>query len=565
MKLKNEEQILNMGMRAKIIDEIMNGPENLQRRLSELRKHEIYRDKNRKWVMNALMREGFKDSTLYQMQNRASNISICRKIVNKLANTYLGGVTRTVEDANSQESIDAYTDEIDVDTFLKKADRYLQLFRNSLVQVVPVLDTREQKYALQLRVLAPWQYDVVEDFFDQTKPKVVILSDFVEQHQYTSDFFYDHIGGAQGRRSSGGYSNTQGDMVNQTIADDPADAGTQGDKRTFIWWTDNYHFTTDEKGIIIDAPDNNANPIGLLPFVNVTGDTDGAYWAKGGEDVTEGSILINKMLTDINFITFTQGWGQLVVSARDVPKKLEGGPDNALIFDLKPDDPQPNVFFATSNPPIESWLNTVKTSLAMLLSTNDLSPRNISASLNVTNVASGVALLIEQSESVSDTQEKQKLFQDKEPMVWEVLRRWHDLYHAKKALVENQQAINPFTDSNVNVKFHSLKTVVSEKEQLENIQKRKDLGLNTMAELLRIDNPDLSEQESLERAEEIMNEKKDRQQSMMGNVMNGIKSNLKPEENKDAETEKGSESVREEDKKEQGRQKGSKEEAPRVS
>jgi hypothetical protein len=224
------------------------------------------------------------------------------------------------------------------------------------------------------------------------------------------------------------------------------------------------------------------------------------------------------MLTDLNFIVFVQGWGQLVISARDIPKQLVGGPDRAFLFEVKPDDPTPNVEFVTSNPPVDSWLESVRNQLALLLSTNDLSPRTIATKLDVSSFPSGIALMIEQSELTHSIEDTQNLYTDIEPLLWEVLRRWHTLYYDKKALVKNLQEIDKFEDSNVKVKFHAVKPPISEKEQLENIEKRKELGINTMVELLQLDDPDLSNDEAKRKAEEIMNEKKNRQSQMMGDV-----------------------------------------------
>jgi hypothetical protein len=555
IKITSEDDILKENTRKSIIDEVINGWENIDRRFSELRKHEIYRDKNRKWIMHQLFEEGFKDTTLYQMQNRASNISICRKITNKLANTYTGGVSREVDDAKSLESIELLTKELDVNTKMRKSDRYRQLFRNTLMQVVPQLNTRASKDAgkelfdLVLKPLAPWQYDVIEDPNDLTKPMIVMLSDFWEQHRRYYDFYYDHIKGSRGQRPAMGRnyidsSNRRDDK----IADSRNDKDMGDKERKIIWWSEGYHFTTDANGTVIDTPFDGgtlniagSNPISRLPFVNITGDQDGFYWSYGGEDVVEGSLLINKQLTDVNFISFTQGWGQMVIAAENIPKVLKGGPDNAFIFQLKQDSPRPEVFFASSNPPIMDWLETIKSELAMILSTNDLAPRNIAAKLDASNAASGIAMIIEQAESIADTQDVQQLFRDREPEIWELIRRWHELYSDSESLTEDLQEIPPFEDSNVKLKFHQLKPVISEKEHLENIKARKEVGLDTMVDLIQKDNPDLTEDEAKEKADEVMKEKTERQQTMIGDIFSNTKSNLKPkpDEDEDEEPEQG--------------------------
>lgn len=531
LKLQNEDDILNPDFRKRVLDEIVQGDENLARKNSELRKHEIYRDMNRKWVLEALIRENFKPSTLKQMENRSTNISICKKIVNKLAQAYMGGVKREVpEDEKSTESVSALGEYLDFDTAMKKADRYRQLFRNTEVLFVPKKDTyaseeaKKDLYTLCVRVLAPWEYDVIEDPYDNTKKKVLIISDFPERATMQIPMSgTDAVRASQGFRGASVVTLHGGDGKDQTIADSSADKGTDRDTRQFIWWSDKYHFTTDIHGNIVKSPEGNQNPIGRLPSVTVCGDQDGSFWAKGGDDVVEGSILINKLLTDINFISFVQGWGQLVILGKDLPNKIEGGPDNAFVFPMNEGDPTPNVFYATSNPPIDKWGETVKMTLALLLSTNNLSPRSISASLDASDASSGIALLIDQSELTTDIQDVQKIFQDKEPPMWEILRRWHEYYSKLSALTEKLQIIPVFEDSDVKLKFHQIKAVVSEKEKLEALKMRKDLALNTQAELIQMDNPDLTPEQAEEKAKAAQDERaKAAEDAMKSMVKSGV-------------------------------------------
>lgn len=508
MKIRTEDELLVLDVRKKVIEDIL-GAENEMRKLRELRKHEVYRDQIKKWVLQSLSNEGFKPTTIAQMENRASNISICRKIVNKLAQTYIGGVERIVEEEQSQKAVDLIADELDINTALKKSDRYRQLFKNTCIQVVPkscpiYMDdgTEEEKWSIILKVLAPWEYDVIQSTHNPEKAMAFVLTDFPERNQ----FVFNSVKGSQGYRTSE-LDLRGGDGMEQSIADSPDDQGV--DKRYFIFWSNKYHMTCDIGGNIIAMKDNpdNINPINIIPFVDIHMDQDGDYWAQGGDDLIDGSILLNKELTDLNFVTFHQGFGQLVISGKDLPKNIQGGPNNAMVFDVKEGDPTPQVFYAVSNPPVQQWLDKIKSQLAMLLSTNDLSPKAISASLDASNVESGISKLIENSEVTASHQDVQGIYQDAEPYMWEVIRRWHGLYSEESLLIDELQAIPPFEDSNVKVKFVQLKPIISEKEKLEALKLRKDMGLNTLVDLIKMDNPDLTNDEAEKKAEEIQEEK----------------------------------------------------------
>lgn len=549
-KFTDESQLLNEAFRKEVLKEIVNGRENLERKAQALRRHEIFRDQNKKWVMEAIKKEGFKPETVEQMRNRATNINVCGKIVKKLAQTYIGGVDRSVGEPVTakdektgkqiklpnpdQKSIEALVDELDFNTHMKTCDQYRQLQRNALIGCIPIKDTRATreargvpKYCLTMKVLSPWQYDVIEDPNDREELAVVILTDFPERIDFANDSRTDLESGAQGMRTSGTVRSGPGDGIDQIIADSPEDQNS--DKRTFIWWSDSFHFTTDINGRIIGAasPADILNPIRRLPWVNIATGQDGSFWAQGGDDVVETSLLINKKLTDVNFISFVQGWGQMVIAAMDIPKKLVGGPDNAFVFEKKDPTETVQVEYASSNPPIEAWLETVRMILALVLSTNDLSPRNIAAKLDATTAPSGIALMIENSEVMADMKDVQELFRDKEPEVWEIIRDWHTMFATNNWLEKDQQDIPTFKDADVNLKFLQMKTPISEKDKLEEMKLRKDLGIATLVDLLRQDNPDLTEEEAQTKAEELMAEKKKMAEFVTNQAIGGQNSGIK--------------------------------------
>ena len=495
MKLINEEQILNEAFRKMVIEEIKGG-ENICRKQDALKRHEVYRDNTVKYVMLRLEKDGLKDSTLALMKNRASNISIAKKIVNKKARTYAGGVQRTASVTSAQQPIEALLKLTQADSKYKKADRYCELQKNSQLFACPeessIYSTpTDKKYRLKLKVLAPWQYDAIEDAYDREIARVIVLSDFVERQTLNA--------GPVGR---------SGDGVDQVIADSPADAG-QGPVETFIWWGSKYHFTTDANGKYIAAlsPQDLKNPIQRLPFTNVCEDQDGQFWAQGGEDTIEGSILINVILTDMFAISYQQGWGQLVVAAKKLPQRLEGGPHNAFIFTYDEGDPEPKVYFASANPPLEMWMKAAEQYTALLLSSNDLSPSSIANKLDAANFPSGIAMLIEQSEAVGSLEDKQRRFQDVEANNTTNLIAWQNLLAKLNALTPEFQAIGKIPDgTTVAVKFMPAQGVVSESEKLANLQKRKDLGINTMIDLIKMDNPGMDDKEAQKKLEAIMRE-----------------------------------------------------------
>ena len=506
-KLKDEAQLTDKTFRAEVIQEII-GTENVARKLEQLKRTEIYRDQSKKYVMERFRRQKLKEETLVQMENRATNVSILKKIINKLARVYVGGVNRTPENASDQERIDAIAKELELNQAMKKLDRYRELHKNALIMILPIREWMEKTYDLKPKVFAPWQYDVIEDQEDNEQARVVILTEFVERNQLIS---------------VGQERSQQGDGRDQIIADREEDKGEDGERR-FIWWSKKYHFTTDENGDVIadKSPEGGINPIGMIPGAFVNDDQDGSFWAQGGSDLVDAALLVNIILTDMHSIMYQQGYGQLVVTGRDIPKEVEVGPHTAIILEQQhKDDPAPSANFISAAPPVGEWMQAVEQTVALLLTTNNLSTSTVSAKLGASDFASGIALMIDQSEAMGEIEDVKTEMASAEHEIWEVIKAWMDLYLGNKLLCDDLKAIGPIDSSEITIKFGDARPMMSEKEKIEILKARKDLGLNTEIELLKLDNPDLTEAEAQKKLLQLSMEKLERMATFTQQMQQG--------------------------------------------
>jgi hypothetical protein len=488
MKIHNEDQLLDETYRAQVISEIL-GSKNVARKKEARRRYDIYKDKTPKYIRERLDNEGLQESTVNQMMNRCSNIPVCKTVVNKKARSYIGGVNRETEVESSNIQIQEYSKLVNFDQKQKKADRFRELYKNCSIQIVPEIDRIESErkgydvFSTKHRVLSPWQYDCIVDANDCEKERVYILSDYSES--------------------------TSGNI--NVPAEDGAPPQQIYGNREFIWWSNKYHFTTNEAGEIINtmSPEDLLNPIEMLNFVNVTDDQDNEFWAEGGDDLIDGSILVNLIITDMLAIAYQQGWGQFVITGKNVSLGQKVGVHSALVFNVEDkDDPQPNVSVVSANPPLDSWMRMVEQYVALLLTTNNLSPGSISIKLDASSFPSGIAMVIEKSEAINDINDTQEMFVDAERLEWEITKRWQNLYFDDDKLVDDYKEIGRFPDDMVvSTKFNQTKPVITEAEKLDNLKKRKDLGINEQVDLIMIDNPDLSVEQATEKLKRILEEK----------------------------------------------------------
>lgn len=504
MRILSEEEILNEDIRKRIITEILD-QENVDRKRRAFKAYEIFKDQTKKYVIESLSKE-MEAETIEEMRSRAANISICKKIVNKKARIYKSTPKRSIQDSvddkKTQFAVEELYDLVKFNTKAKKLNRFYELRNNTAFQIVPVEDDNG-KYYLSVRALPDFLYDVVENAKDPEQPMVYITSPFVDNGSLDS---VAYRGNTHNGLSTSSFPD--GDGREQLIADSPNDVGKE--HLEFIWWSKNYHFTTNEKGTILanKSPENNENPIHRLNFVTAARSQDGQYWARGSDDLVDGSVLINTLLTDLYFIAKIQGMGTFYYFGKEAAKDRKVGPNHGFFVEVNEGDPTPSIGFATSNPPLESHMRMVEQYIALLLSTNDLSANMVAGSLQATTAASGIQDLINKAEVTSAIEDEHEIFREVEQTSFEVIRAWHNLYVGKKLMQDKYQKIGVIDESaTLNVKFMPPEEFMTEEQKLNIIEKRLNLGLDDMVDAMIRDNPDMGEDEAKEKLLQMLGRK----------------------------------------------------------
>jgi len=119
--------------------------------------------------------------------------------------------------------------------------------------------------------------------------------------------------------------------------------------------------------------------------------------------------------------------------------------------------------------------------------------------------------MLDKAESTEDVEDQAQAFRDSEPEIWDRLAAWHGLYKSRNLLVEELQAIvMPDKFKELMLNFPSANVVVSEKEKLETLKMRKEMGIDTMIEILMKDNPSLTEEQAEAKLAKILKEKIER-------------------------------------------------------
>lgn len=515
MRVKKEDDLLKIEVRKKIIADIQSN-ENQFRKDEAYRRHQCYKDMTKKHVVKELLKQ-FDSVTVNEMSYCVSNISFARKIIDKLARVYNNGVKRTAvsdsevapdENAKTPEQqatdmVEGVADVIEMDSQMQKTNRFLKLQKNVAVFVKPVpYDDNEDIYSLKLVVMPPFLYDVIENYHDRECAMAYVLSHYSPTGSGHNTLVATNAA-RDGRSQITPMLKPEGDGTDQTISNSAADKNL--DVREYIFWSNKYHFTCNEKGEIIastigenDEP-TPLNPIQKNPIVSLAIDQDGVYWAQGGDDLADGCILLNSMITNLNHIGITQGYGQFYAKGKNLPQNIKLGPNKAILMNVEDkDDPDPSIGFANANPPMQELIRAIEMYAALMLTTNNLTTTGISSSLETyKSAASGIALIIDKAESMEDVKDQQQVFMDREPEIFEIIGEWLNYYGSRDQLCDELAPYKDFpTGIDIALKFNDMQPIMSETEKLNNIVLREKMGLNTIQELLMKDDPALSEKDA---------------------------------------------------------------------
>ncbi len=524
VRTAGEANLADATERQRIITEISTTAAQM-RKAEHKKREEVYKDRTKEYALR-LIRKEMENTTVAEMENRCPNVSIVKKIINKKARVYKNPPSRIVQVEKGvsakkakkpnimsrlvskiknavgagepavppeQKILDDIADKTGLDAFMKKVNRKLELHRNILVMPLPVKCNEagaENLFDIELMVYTPRQYDVVCDAETGLRPIALIFS---YETQSEAD------AGSQTYRSATGF--------NQAIPGPSNDKANTSNKR-FVWWSNKFHFTTNDKGEILpnESPEEliegtPANPIKTLPGVTLSKDQDGNYWAEGGEDLVDNAILIVLLLADLFYIAKFQGMGILFLTGKDPKKNINIGPGRVvgMAWDGEEGEPEPKLSVVNANPPIQDHLSMIEELIALTLTTNDLEPGDVSGKLeSAKHAASGIQEIIQRSEISTAIEDEEEIFKNKEPEIIGIILKWMRLYGAGNLLSDKFAEIKvPQTDEAIdyNLKFDPPSLVVNEKEHVDTLGAKQKTALYTRRELVADAHPELTEEE----------------------------------------------------------------------
>ncbi len=493
------------GLKAKV--EEINQTNESDRRARSKKRHDIYKDKGKAFLLEELNRE-FDSDALNEF--RLAPINILKKIINKRSTIYNRPPVRTAMEGKKKESkakdqalIDFYVEEWDLDQLMQKWNRYYNLLANSVAYVIP------QTGLPKLTIQPDYLYSVMTEPTDPTNAKVYLFNSFLEEGQVAPERDVKSATGKQAYSKERGH--TEG-KKNQIESGEKEDATMN---RLYITWSDKFHATLDKNGSPIrDSSKDDTqfeNPLGTMPIVNLAKDRDAEFWAEQGEDLVDLSMAFMKGWSDLLTIAKHQGFSILTITSEEEPKNMRIGLNRAIWLKIKPGaETPPSIAFAQATSPIAEYVSMLMDLLGLTLSTNDMNPKEIGgATSGGRNFNSAFQAIIESADTLEARRQDMPPMKKGEKEMWQKNKAVHNWQFDQNLLRDDAKALGKFSDDfGIMIEYAELKLVESRKDILDEIDKEMNLGLADREDGLERLRPELSSEAIKEKLQKVAEARK---------------------------------------------------------
>lgn len=476
--------LLSLEYRKQILSDIKS-EENKQRKAKSFQEFEVYNDRLHQYVESYLISQ-LSRNTVKKMPV-ISSINISKRVVDQQV-IYKNQPEREFHDISDDDklAVESALSDMMYDTKLLKSNSYYKLQHQNLLQVV----LKDGK--LEMRVLLPHHYDVIPSVNDPEKADGYVISAF-DRNDY-SQFSSE-------KATSNNYiTGTYFDNTNANIAD--REDYKESLERYVVWSVEN-NFIMDGNGNILS--DDVENPIGVLPFVDVSGDKDFEYFVRRGSTDVDFTIQYNAAISDLANTVRMQNYSQAVVSGPSdmLPTEINVGPTTIIRLPIDQNNPVPTNFqFVSPSPDIGGSIAFIELLMANYLSSKGIDSSVITAKEGSKTYASGLERMLAMIDKLEASKFDYAMYESVEQKLYDIVKVWLAYYSNTDLLDPKYYVSAAIDDSTMSVNFSSPKAIQTENEKVDVIEKKLSLGLmDDVTALMELYN--LSEEQAVERLDKI--------------------------------------------------------------
>lgn len=460
--------ILNQGFRKTIIDEI-ESDENKRRKAEHVKRRDVFNDYQRAYVLGMLVKE-FSPTTVSEMRT-CTSINLSKRIITEMASIYKKKPTRVFSNLSEaqEEGMQLIYADSKANVKLKKANQKFKLHDQCTIQVLP------SEGSIGLKILAPHQYDVIPMPGDPEKPFAYVISSndrglLDTQNQGKQDIQGSYYGSKNEAPNSG---------TNKTIADE----NDYKEMKRYVIWTAENNLVCDGNGNLIESY---PNPIGMLPFIDVSSEKDFEFWVRRGSGVVDFALDFSVVISDTCNTNRLQSYAQPVIVAEKVPESITVGPQHILFLPLDPTRPEakPSFEFANPQPDMNASLSLQDRLVSYFLTSMGIDPKTIASSGEGNKFSSGLERLLAMIERFEASQDDIDLFTCIESDLYKLIKAWY-------GVILNTPALDPKynfgaipEDTELKVVFCGPEMVQTKSDTEDSVIKRLEAGLISKLEAI---------------------------------------------------------------------------------
>lgn len=474
---------------TRIIDEITQSAEK-SRRQQFRRRGRIYRDGGKEFLIAHIEQE-FGKQAVDEM--RLAPVNALKSWVDRKSIVYARPPIRQAE-GNDQKLMDFYVDLMGLNVLMAKANRYLNLYSNAELYVIPKRK-RDGTRCPYVNVMAPFLYSVSTKPSDHSAKDALIISDFSDDDQLTRKEIVA-VGSITEEKSV----KASGDLVESNEA-------AMSQQGNYIFWTDEQHFTITKDGMVLTDPLNpeRVNPLGVIPSVTLRKEVDNEFWAMQGEDMVDMAIATQLALTDLLSIAKMQGFSVMVFTGPERPQNAEIGLTKSVWLQSREGQPTPTMQYVQASSPLDQYTALVDRTLE-ISSTTNLLPSSIFAGKG--NSTSGEHELMKSAATMMEIESQKPVMRDAELEVWMHVAAWHNLLHDSNELPPKARELGKFSDKfSPSIIYQDMKPIETEEQRIKQVQEMDALGVLSEMDKFKKLFPEMDEKQIRAKIAEIKKEK----------------------------------------------------------
>lgn len=491
--------LINQEERVRLISNI-NSENNKARKQESFRSSEVAGGRLEQFVKEKLLGE-LERSSVKEMPI-VSSINVQKAITDKKATIYKKDCkrrfTETSEDA--EEKLNLIYRDMNFNEKMNTANKNYTYQDQTIGMIVP------KNGKLVCRILKMHQIDAIPSLVDPEEADGYIISTFdrtlyteIDSEKTERETATGYIG-----RSARSAASPDNDL------DIAEKYQYQKYVERYIVWSKDYNFMMNGLGEVLDPETGEvsddtdvSNPIGMLPFFEVSKDKDFEYFVRSSNTLTDFTIQFNSQLSDVSNNIKMNGYAVGILKA---PSDLQ--PENqvigaSMLLKLPTDDPDKEVDFAFASPSsnIGEISDAIDKLLNYFVTSEGLGGSVVNSKGEAEKASSGIDRYLMMLSRIEAHQDDYDKFKNAEKKAYEIIKAWLSVLNNTNLLKDKYKTVIP-QSSDIEIEYHKPEMIQTETEKLSNIEKMLDLGLMSKKKAIM----SLYDIENEEKAQEMLDD-----------------------------------------------------------